>query len=567
MRALTRRAAQLWTERREELGHPLGVVTPPPAAAVPTEFPAVDGTNTLLFEIGLEELPAGEVVRSAEAVRTAVTDEARADPVAARRGHGVVHPAPHRRSPWPTSRPASRMPSGPSADPRTTAAYGPDGAPTKAAEGFARGQHVAVADLEVIEVDGVEHVGVTRIEPGRRAAEVLSGLLAEVVAELRAEKNMRWRDAGLSYSRPVRWLLALLGNTPIPVAVSSLSSGVTTRVLRTGPEPVVMVAEADDYREFLASHGIVADSAERRAQIVAAAAELAIGVGGVVDLDGEAALLDQIAALVEAPNAVLGSFDPRYLELPTAVLTTVMRKHQRYLPVVSPDRRIAAAALRRRRERSVRPGVGRRRILRRAAQPVRGRRVLLAGRPQGGAGRLQGRPGQTDIRRGPRFDGGPRRPDRRHRRRLSLPTSTFPTPMPATLARAGELAKFDLASQMVVELSSLAGTMAGVYARAAGESEAVATALVEMEQPAQRRRRRARRPCRARCWHWPTGSTCWPGCSPPAPAATGSSDPFGLRRAALGVISILRARPDLAGITIPDGLRPRPAGCGRTVSR
>ena len=551
MRALTRRAAQLWTERREELGHPLGVVTPPPAAAVPTEFPAVEGTNTLLFEIGLEELPAGEVVRSAEAVRTAVTEKL----AQTRLPHGdVTALSTPRRIVITVADVEDREPDAVRTvrGPRTSAAYGPDGAPTKAAEGFARGQHVAVADLEVIEVDAVEHVGLTRIEPGRRAAEVLSGLLAEVVAELRAEKNMRWRDAGLSYSRPVRWLLTLLGTTPIPVAVSSLSSGRTTRVLRTDLEPVVVVAEADDYREFLASHGIVADSAERRTQIVAAAAELAIGAGGVVDLDAEADLLDQIAALVEAPNAVLGSFDPRYLELPTAVLTTVMRKHQRYLPVVSPadgsllphfvavangpcDRALVAAGfsdvLRNRYED--------------AAFFWRADLKVAPADFKGGLAKLTFADGLGSM-----ADRAARIADTAAALASNLDVSDTDA---STLARAGELAKFDLASQMVVELSSLAGTMAGVYARVAGESEAVATALVEMEQP---------RSAGAVVPRTVPGALLaladrfdlLAGLFATGARATGSSDPFGLRRAALGVIGILRARPDLAGVSIAAGL-------------
>ena len=481
MRNLTRRAAQLWTERRDELGHPLGVVTPPPAAAAPSGFPQIDGTNTLLFEIGLEELPAGEVVRSAEAVRTAVTDKL----AQTRLPHGKVSAlSTPRRIVVTVADVQAREPDAERTvrGPRTSAAFGPDGAPTKAAAGFARGQQIAVSDLQVIEIDGVQHVGITRIDPGRGAAEVLSGLLAEVVAELRAEKNMRWRDAGLSYARPVRWLLALLGNTPVPVAVSSLASGVTTRVLRTAERPVVTVERADGYREFLSDHGIVADSADRRAQIVAAAEELAAGVGGVVDLDGEAALVDQIAALVEAPNAMLGSFDPRYLELPTAVLTTVMRKHQRYLPVVSPtdgsllphfvavangpcDRVLVAAGfsdvLRNRYED--------------AAFFWRADLKVPPADFQAGLAKLTFAEGLGSMA------------DRAAR--IADTASTLATFVAisdtdaATLARAGELAKFDLASQMVVELSSLAGTMAGVYARAAGESDAVATALVEMEQP------------------------------------------------------------------------------------
>jgi glycyl-tRNA synthetase len=551
MRTLTRRAAQLWTERRAELGHPLGEVTPPPPAELPGELPEVQGANTLLFEIGLEELPAGEVVRSAEAVRTAVADKL----AQTRLEHGVIEAiSTPRRIVVTIADVQSREPDAERTvrGPRKSAAFGPDGAPTKAAEGFARGQQVAVGELQVIEVDGVEHVGVTRTDPGRGAVQVLSGLLAEVVAELRAEKNMRWRDAGLSFSRPVRWLLALLGSTPVPVAVSSLASGTTTRVLRTAANPEVTVDRADGYIEFLEEQGIVAESDVRRGQIVTKARELAADVGGTVDLDGEADLLDQIAALVEAPNAVLGSFDRNYLELPTAVLTTVMRKHQRYLPVVSPadgsllphfvavangpcDRDLVAAGfsdvLRNRYED--------------AAFFWRADLKIAPAEHKQGLGKLTFAEGLGSM-----ADRAARIADTATALATVVEISDADA---ATLARAGELAKFDLASQMVVELSSLAGTMAGEYARQAGESDAVATALVEMEQP---------RSAGAAIPATVPGALLaladrfdlLAGLFATGARATGSSDPFGLRRAALGVISILRARPELAAVTVPGGL-------------
>jgi glycyl-tRNA synthetase len=551
MRNLTRRAAQLWTERREELGHPLGVVAPPPAAAAPTEFPQVDGTNTLLFEIGLEELPAGEVVRSAEAVRTAVTEKL----AQTRLAHGEVAAfSTPRRIVVTVAGVESREPDAERTvrGPRKTAAFGPDGAPTKAAEGFARGQQIAVTDLQVIEVDGVEHVGVSRIDPGRGATEVLSGLLAEVVAELRAEKNMRWRDAGLSFSRPVRWLLALLGGTAIPVAVSSLSSGVTTRVLRTAAEPVVTVNAADGYREFLADHDIIAESSDRRAQIVAAAEQLAASVGGVVDRDGETELIDQVAALVESPHAVLGSFDPRYLELPTAVLTTVMRKHQRYLPVLSPT------------DGSLRPhfvavanGPCDRALVAAGFSDVLRNRYEDAAffwRADLKVAPIDFKAGLTKLTfaegLGSMADRSMRIADTATTLASLIEVSEADT---VTLKRAGELAKFDLASQMVVELSSLAGTMAGVYAREAGEPDAVATALVEMEQP-RSAGGAIPRTVPGALLALADRFDLLAGLFATGARATGSSDPFGLRRAALGVISILRARPDLADIGLLEGL-------------
>ncbi|MCP3803752.1 glycine--tRNA ligase [Allokutzneria sp. A3M-2-11 16] len=546
MRGLARRVAKLWAERREELGHPLGLADAPAAAALPATLPEVTEPATLLFEIGTEELPAAEVARTADAVRQSITTRL----AATRLEHGEVraYATPRRvvitvDAVAPREADAERTVKGP----RASAAFDADGNPTKAAQGFARGQGIDPGALQKIDVNGVEHVGVVKTEVGRTAVEVLSDQLAQVVGELRADKNMRWNDPKLSFTRPVRWLVALLGDVEVPVAVSSLSSGRETRVHRTAASPTVPVPSADGYLDFLAQHGIVADPVARRSQIVAAAAELAASVDGVVE--GEDALLDEITNLVERPNAILGSFEESYLELPAEILTTVMRKHQRYLPVRAADG-------------SLRP-----RFVAVAngdcdADVVRaGNEAVLRARYEDAAffwrADLQVSPetmkaGLDKLAFEERLGS---MADRAKRiagiaRALGIELSTEDS---ATLERASALAKFDLASQMVVELTSLAGVMAREYAVRAGEPAAVATALFEMELPR-------------------TAGGTLPSTVPGAVLSladrldllvglfgvganpTGSSDPFGLRRAALGAIGVLRAVPALRDIKLSAAL-------------
>lgn len=138
------------------------------------------------------------------------------------------------------------------------------GAPTKAPLGFARGQDVDVEALHRLEVDGVDYVGIVKTDVGRSAVDVLSVVIAQAVAELRADKNMRWNDPHLSFARPIRWLVALLGDVEVPVAVSTLASGRSTRVHRTADIPTIDVPGAEGYLDFLAGHGIVVDSSRRR---------------------------------------------------------------------------------------------------------------------------------------------------------------------------------------------------------------------------------------------------------------------------------------------------------------
>ncbi|WP_285498864.1 glycine--tRNA ligase [Actinokineospora sp. NBRC 105648] len=551
MRGLAREVAGLWSQRRAELGHPLGTADLPAALPAPTEFPVVEGTRTLLFEIGTEELPPHEVTRTAAAVRTALA--AKLD--GTRLGHGEVrtHATPRRivaivDSVEPVEPDAERTVRGP----RASAAFDADGNPTKAAAGFARGQGVDASALQRIDVDGVEYVGITRTDLGRGALEVLSGLLGELVAELRADKNMRWSDPKLSFTRPVRWLVALLGDTQVPVVASALAAGRETRVHRTAATPVLPVESAEGYLDFLASHGVVADQEVRRARIVAAAAELAESVGGHVE--GEDALIDEITNLVEEPNAVLGSFEPRYLDLPAEILTTVMRKHQRYLPVRDAQGTLLPHFV------AVANGACDHDTVR------AGNEAVLRARYEDASffwrADLQTPPermkeGIAKLAFEERLGSVAQRADRIAAVALDLATEVSTVDSSTVdievLRRAAALAKFDLGSQMVIELTSLAGTMAREYARRAGEPEAVAQALYDMELPR-------------------SGGGAVPATAPGALLAladrfdllaglfavgakpTGSSDPFGLRRAGAGVVAILRAHPSLRAITVPRGL-------------
>ncbi|WP_237771370.1 glycine--tRNA ligase [Kribbella sp. ALI-6-A] len=550
MRTLAREVAQLWAERRTELEYPLGQSELPAAAPEPTEFPKVTGTRQLLFEIGTEEMPPSEVAKTAESVRKALTEKL----AATRLGHGKVstYATPRRVVAFVTEvqamePDAERIARGP----KKAAAFDADGNITKAAAGFARGQGVDPSELHDLDVDGVTYVAVTKPDPGRGAAEVLSGVLSEIVSGLRSDKNMRWNDAKLSFTRPVRWLVALLGDQIVPVAASTLSAGRTTRVHRTAAQPTVEIAAAEGYLDLLRIHGIEADPARRREQIVAAAQELAASVGGSVDVEGESALIDQIVNLVEEPTAILGGFEPGYLDLPAEILTTVMRKHQRYLPVRAADGTLlphfVAVA-----NGSVDPDVvraGNEGVLRARYEDASFFwRADLQTTPEAMKG------GLDKLAFEQKLGSMAQRAGRIGQIALSLAgTVELAGDDLTTLRRAAELAKFDLGSQMVVELTSLAGTMAREYARRSGETEAVAQALYDMELP-----RSAGDPV--------------PATTPGALLAladrfdllaglfaigakpTGSSDPFALRRAAAGVVAILREHPELRAITLPVGL-------------
>ncbi|WP_347350968.1 glycine--tRNA ligase [Intrasporangium sp.] len=567
MRRLAREVSRLWVERREELGFPLmanelppmrGRAITPPTRGATGEYAAQPGDlaaaapRLLALELGVEELPPHVVDQAIEQVRTALVDGLGAT----RLPHGavsvvgtprrvialVVDVAGHEPD-------AEVLRKGP----RVAAAFDADGNPTRAAEGFARGQKVAVSDLVRAEFDGVEHVAVAVHQPGRDVREVVGSLLAEVISGLRADKNMRWSDPGLAYSRPIRWVVALWGETVVPVQVSGLGSGRTTYVDRRAASPLVDIENAAVLVPKLEERGIVLDPVARRASVVEQAAALAATVGGTVDVEAEADLVDEITNLVETPHGILGSFEQRYLELPEQILTTVMRKHQRYLPVRSGDGALMPHFVTMANgdcdDELVRDGnenVLRARYEDAAFFYAADLKVPLEDL-RAGIAKLT-----FEDRVGSMADRADRIGDVAAALTLAGGVELAAVEE-RTLARAGELAKFDLASQMVVELSSLAGTMAREYATRAGETPEVATALYEMELPR-------------------TAGGALPATKPGALLAladrldllmamfalgakpTGSSDPFALRRAALGVVGILRAHPSLSGISVRHGL-------------
>ncbi|MEV0443327.1 glycine--tRNA ligase [Streptomyces spectabilis] len=552
MRVLSREVSRAWTRARADLGYPLGTCAPPAAAQLPRRFPETSGPATLLFEIGTEELPAAEVSRTAQAVRTALVEKLAATHL----GHGRVQTfATPRRVVAIVDAVDSREPDTERdvRGPRVAAAYDSDGNPTKAALGFARAQGVLVEELVRTRINGIEYVQASKQVAGRSAVVVLSGLLGEVVAELRAARNMRWNDPVLSFARPVRWLLALLGDVEVPLAVSSLAGGRTTRLYRTDADPVV-VSTADNYPAFLAAHGITLNSAERRALVVTAAQRLAQSAGGVFDDEADAELLDEVANLVEHPTPILGRFDERYLDMPAEILTTVMRKHQRYLPVRDTAGRLLPHFV------AVANGVCDQETVRAGNEAVLRARYedavffwqadlrTLPDEMKAGLERVA-----FEERLGSMADRAARIADVA----LALAAQRVAGPLTedehSVVRRSGELAKFDLASQLVTELTSLAGTMAYEYALRGGEPETVARALYEMELPRS------------------TGDAL-PLTTPGAILAladrfdllvglfavgaepTGSSDPFGLRRAAQGVVSILRHTPAMKGVTLSQGL-------------
>ncbi len=546
MRRLSHQVAKAFVAQREELGFPLMKYMPEPPQTSAGEIvnPKSEITNpqTFLLEIGSEELPSHDVTGGLAYLKKAAP-QFLAD-LRLSYGDLQIFGTPRRLSvlvtglaPRQTDLEATMR--GPSAK----IAFDADGNPTKAAQGFARGKGVDVSALEVRDIDGGQYVVAVVRTAGRPAADVLAEALPGFIRSLNFGKSMRWlasaqfgdEVAKTSYSRPLRWLVALFGDSVIPFEYAGLTSGRVSRGLRPAGSPDIEITCAADYAVIMAENRITIDADARRVDIKKQLDAIAATVGGRVPDDP--ALLEEVTHLVEQPTAFLGNFEESYLELPEPVLVTVMRKHQRYFPVVGGDGNLLPHFI------AVRNGgADHVDIVRRGNEGVLRARYAdadyffkadAAKKLAEFLPRLDTLTFQEQL--GSMLDKSKRLETLAAKigERLQLKADEM-----KSAVRAAHLCKADLATQMVVELTSLQGIMGYEYAKISGEPEAVAAVILEHYYPQTSLPADSlSRPGLALNLANRLDSLC--GLFAVGKAPSGSADPFALRRDALSLVSIL----------------------------
>jgi glycyl-tRNA synthetase beta chain len=210
-----------------------------------------------------------------------------------------------------------------------------DDKPTKAAEGFAKKQGVDVSALEVRPTDKGDFVFVKKSIKGQSTADILAEAIPNWIFKLEGKRLMRWSDGDLKFSRPIRWLVALLDDKVLPIEIENNSevvkSGKTSRGHRVLHPDNVTISQATDYLSSLNLASVVVDVKARVNTITQQVQEAAKKYNGYAQIYPD--LLEEVVNLVEFPSAVVGNFEPDFLELPPEVITTVMVSHQKYFPV------------------------------------------------------------------------------------------------------------------------------------------------------------------------------------------------------------------------------------------
>jgi glycyl-tRNA synthetase beta chain len=493
--------------------------------------------SDLLLELGSEELPARFVNPAADALREAIVSllaEARlshgeAQSFGTPRRLAVLIPGLAERQPD-----LEREVTGPP----VKAAFDGDGKPKPAAEGFAKSQGVELSALLRVQTPKGEYLAARVHEAGKPAQDVLPGLLEAAIRKLTFPKTMRWGDQDVTYARPLQWICALHGSSKLHLRYGDVESGALTRGHRFLATTPFKLGAPSVYVERLLEAKVIAAFDVRRRRVLELADAAAKRAGGTLLHDD--GLLDEVANLVEWPTAVLGSFDAKHLTLPREVLLSEMKGHQRYFAVVGAKGELLPS------------------FVAVSATPVKDPEVARHGYERVLRARL------ADAR----FFFDEDRKAKLEDRVAALGTVVFQqklgtilekverfTALAAWLCeqlavsaphtrhaeRAARLCKADLTTGMVGEFPELQGVMGREYALATSEPAEVAHAIEEHYLPRFSGDRLPDSQVGAivgiadrldtLCGLFGIGK-------PP----TGTADPFGLRRACLGVVNVVLAR-------------------------
>lgn len=420
-------------------------------------------------------------------------------------------------------------------------------APAAALEGFAKKQGIDRMELELVSDGKVEKYSTLRKIAGRTAVEILAEALPQLILKTPFPKTMYWTGKGGDrFIRPIRWIVALLGDAVIPFAVAGIAAGNESRGHRKlGASRFTVTCE--DFEQQLRTNFVILSADERKARIRAVTTKY--------KCDNE--LLNTLVNLTEWPTPITGSFDPEFLDLPKEVLITVMRHHQRYFPVESSEGVLAPqfvavtntdgdaeGTIRRGNERVLRARFNDARFFWNTDQKrTLGDRIKDLGNVT-----FQAKLG-TYLEKAERMD----------QLVITLLVYAAKNGQPATEAdfreakgryafghdtpefyavRASRLAKTDLTTELVKEFTELQGVVGGLYARAQGEAEEVAVAIYDHYKPVSMEDS-IPRTLEGQLLSIADKLDTLRGCFRVGLIPSGSKDPFALRRAAQGLVKIV----------------------------
>ena len=418
--------------------------------------------------------------------------------------------------------------------PSVRIAYDEGGEPKKPLLGFLRGQGADISDVVIREFKGEDYIYVEKKEKSKSVAEVLRENVYELVKSISFPRSMRWAGKSIRWARPIRRFVSLLDDEVLDFDAEGISVGRVTKGHRTLGSNHVEIDKIENYEKLLKENFVILKYKDRKDIILRGLNRLSSEVGGEYMKDE--GLLDEVINIVEYPTVLIGGIDKKYLEIPKEVITTPMKDHQRYFPVLDENKNLLPYFL----------------VVRNGDEEfkenvVEGNKKVLVARLEDAKFFYDidmKKPLEAyvdDLENLAFFEGlgnmklkTERLMDLTERYRQAL---AIGEDMAHPIGRAAYLSKADLVTKMVVEFTELQGTMGRIYASKSGEEERVATAIEEAYMP---------RSSGSALPKTITGiilsiadkMDTIVGLYAIEKYVTGSQDPFGLRRACLGIINI-----------------------------
>lgn len=482
--------------------------------------------NRYLFELGTEEIPASMIASAMEQLKSLLVTGLQENQLSweniktwstPRRLAVLVEGLPEKQENQ------EEIHTGPPA----SVAFDNDGKPTRAAEGFARKLGVPVASLEKVSTDKGTYVSVRRLLKGRETPEILSELMPSIINSFHWPKNMYWTESRFRFIRPLRWLTSLWNDQVVPFSFEGLAADRKSRGHRFLGRIEFDIDQAKNYSALLRDNFVIADPQERKEIITEGLSR----ESGQIELVPDDALLETVVQLNEYPSVLLGEFDRKFLKIPREVLVTVMRFHQKYFSLVDKNGDLAPCFLT---------------VINTDGDPTgeirSGHEKVLQARLEDGAFFWK-----TDQN------------TKLEDRTRSLGTVLFQEKLgsyldkterikkicgaldnSSELARAALLCKADLTAEMVRELPELQGIMGGLYAREEGYSDDAWKAIYEHYRPVTLEDT-VPESRNGKLLSIADRLDTLVGCFSVDILPSGSSDPFGLRRQAQGLVMVLKS--------------------------
>ncbi|HEX9198603.1 MAG TPA: glycine--tRNA ligase subunit beta [Acidobacteriaceae bacterium] len=511
-----------------------------------------------LFEIGLEEVPARMIAGAEAELKLRVVGMLRRASLLSSEDEqlAVSFSTPRRLAVFvPKVFPEQSDSHAKVMGPAVKIAY-KDGVPGPAAEAFARKNGLNVADLKVESTPKGDYLVAETKQKGRSAVEVIAEELPKELAGIYWAKNMYWRAGKPErFVRPVRWLVALLGEVVVPVEFGGKTAGKTTRGHRvlTGDAPIP-IGFPDEYEDALLDAKVIADVEARRQKIRKALDKVCRAAGAGLRWREDHALVDKLTHLTEWPSVIAGAFEKEYLELPEEVLVTVMRDHQSYFAVEDVGGKLAPhflAVLNMETDAAGESVIrhGNERVLRARFNDARffwefDQRVPLKDREE----LLEKVTFQKDLGS---YAAKTERVRACAERMAALLRERECAIDRAALGQAARLAKTDLTTELVKEFTELQGEVGGLYARAQGFSAAVSDAIYDQYLP-KSMEDAVPRTMEGAVLAMADKADTIVGMFGLGMEPTGSKDPFALRRAANGIVKILAEAEPALPLTLGD---------------